>query len=99
GAADEIAREGGGDGPVAGQIRRSGAASRARAGVARAGGSGLGVGGVGVEEGGVGDDEPDVDRATFGGGLPSETFDQGVGHDLVAGALIAGGFGSVGVRS
>jgi hypothetical protein len=50
-----------------------------------------------AEQGVVGYHQADLDRPTLGGRLAGESFDQGVGHDLIAGPLIPGGFEDVGV--
>jgi hypothetical protein len=54
--------------------------------------------GAGFGQRGRGDDDRHLGLHVGGGGLPGDPFHQGVGHDLVAAALIAGVLDRVGVR-
>src|SRR5690606_4235149 len=51
---------------------------------------------VAPQEGAVGHDELDLDGCGVGRGLPGDTLDEGVGHDLPAAARITLGAGGVG---
>jgi hypothetical protein len=53
--------------------------------------------GVGVGERVEGEHDADLDVDIGGGGLPGDPFDEGVGHDLVAGAVVTGRDDAVGV--
>jgi hypothetical protein len=58
-----------------------------------------GAAGLRVGQGVDRQDDPDLDVHIGGGGLSGDPFDQGVGHDLVPGALVAGGDQGIGVAA